>query len=289
MCYNDKLQQCLLGRDARETALAEVNFANSVLIFDEAHNLEAFASESASFDLTCGDVAGCVGEVQRALQYLNMSPDMGEDGALQGNMLTLKSVLLRFERYLEDGIARTGRGLTAAGGEASHPGEFIFDVFREGAGITHDNLALFVDFVKRVSDVVMEFKGNAASSGTPKLDHFGESPRCIPQCASSFLPAHSCWDFSRVPSRRHPVNCLKRAFGSGTDLLALARAKSYRVHVSKLAGQGAGAGGGGFKAGRTISYWCFAPELAMRELSFLKVRSIIITSGTCLNASYNSV
>ena len=32
--------------------------------------------------------------------------------------------------------------------------------------------------------------------------------------------------------------------------------------------------------GRTISYWCFAPALAMRELSFLKVRSIIITSGT---------
>lgn len=39
-------------------------------------------------------------------------------------------------------------------------------------------------------------------------------------------------------------------------------------------------GGGGFKSGRTMSYWCFAPALAMRELSFLKVRSILITSGT---------
>lgn len=77
------------------------------------------------------------------------------------------------------------------------------------------------------------------------------------------------------------VNCLKRAFGSGTHLLALARAKSYRVHVTKMTGGTNAAGsGGGFAGGRTISFWCFAPALAMRELSFLNVRSIIITSGT---------
>jgi regulator of telomere elongation helicase 1 len=76
------------------------------------------------------------------------------------------------------------------------------------------------------------------------------------------------------------VNCLKRAFGSGTHLLALARAKSYRVHVTKMIGGTNAAGGGGFAGGRTISFWCFTPALAMRELSFLNVRSIIITSGT---------
>jgi hypothetical protein len=32
--------------------------------------------------------------------------------------------------------------------------------------------------------------------------------------------------------------------------------------------------------GRTISYWCFAPSVAMEELSNLSVRSIIVTSGT---------
>ena len=43
-----------------------MDFTNAVLISDEAYNLEAFASESASFALICGNVAGCVGEVQRA-------------------------------------------------------------------------------------------------------------------------------------------------------------------------------------------------------------------------------
>ena len=63
----------LFDRDARETTLADVDFANAILIFDEAHNLEEFASESSSFDLSSSDIAGCVGEVQRALQYLELN------------------------------------------------------------------------------------------------------------------------------------------------------------------------------------------------------------------------
>jgi regulator of telomere elongation helicase 1 len=59
-------------------------------------------------------------------------------------------------------------------------------------------------------------------------------------------------------------------------MLAAARSKSYRVHVTKVQQNT----NGGFSDGRTISYWCFAPALAMRELAFLKVRSILITSGT---------
>ena len=61
------LYNYLFDRDARETTLAEVDFQNAVLIFDEARNLEEFASESSSFDLSSSDVAGCVMEVQLRL------------------------------------------------------------------------------------------------------------------------------------------------------------------------------------------------------------------------------
>jgi regulator of telomere elongation helicase 1 len=232
----------LFDPDARSTTLAEVDFANAVLIFDEAHNLEEFASESSSFDLTSADIAGCVGEVQRALQYLEVNPDMGNAG-LKDNMLRLKSIFLRFEQYLLEGIAQPRAGQKiASDGAASHPGEFIFDLLKEGGGITHKNNGIFISFVREVSEFIMEFKGNT-SSATPKLDHF--------------------------------VACTKKVFGTGTNLLALARSKSYRVHVSAKSNDG-----GGFAGGRTISYWCFAPSLAMRELTFLNVRSILITSGT---------
>ena len=241
-----------------------------------AHNLEEFASESSSFDLGSGDVAGCVAEVQRALQYLEMNSHGGPEsdgvggGLSKHNVLHLKSVLLKFEKYLVESIDSGGRGGDA--NSSSHPGEYIFDIFQRGAGITHDNLQIFINFVKQVSDFIMEFKGGMAgsrnsSSGTPKLDHFRECILWIDNdiCTNSFTRIHPLCTI---------VNCIKRAFGSGTHLLALARAKSYRVHVTKITG------GGGFAGGRIISFWCFAPALAMRELTFLKVRSIIITSGT---------
>lgn len=232
----------LFDPDARTTTLAEVDFANAVLIFDEAHNLEEFASESSSFDLTSADIAGCVGEVQRALQYLQLNPDMGNEG-LKDNMMRLKSIFLRMEQYLLEGISQPRSGQkVSTDGAASHPGEFIFDLLKEGGGITHKNNGIFISFVREVSEFIMDFKGNT-SSATPKMDHF--------------------------------VACIKKVFGSGTNLLALARSKSYRVHVSAKSTDG-----GGFAGGRTISYWCFAPSLAMRELTFLNVRSILITSGT---------
>jgi regulator of telomere elongation helicase 1 len=94
------LYNYLFDRDARETTLAEVDFQNAVLIFDEARNLEEFASESSSFDLSSSDVAGCVMEVQRAVQYLEMNPDMGDGAGMKNNMLKLKSLFLGMERYL---------------------------------------------------------------------------------------------------------------------------------------------------------------------------------------------
>lgn len=162
----------LFDRDARETTLADVDFANAILIFDEAHNLEEFASESSSFDLSSSDIAGCVGEVQRALQYLELNPDMRKD--LKDNMIRLKSILLRFEKYLVDDITKSSGSKMSSEGEMSHSGEFIFDIFEKGAGINYENLFLFTTFVKQVSDFIMEFRGNTSSSGTPKLDHLGK-------------------------------------------------------------------------------------------------------------------
>ena len=174
----------LFDRDARETTLAEVDFTNSILIFDEAHNLEEFASESSSFDLSSGDVAGCVSEVQRGLQYLELNPDVlvGENGGQQSsskvkdNMLRLKSIFLKLEQYLLEGVGEATKSAAAMGGESSssHSGDFIFDIFRDGAGITYANQGIFIAFVRQVQDLIMEVKGGGNSSATPKLDHFGE-------------------------------------------------------------------------------------------------------------------
>ena len=108
----------------------------------------------------------------------------------------------------------------------------------------------------------MEMRADSSgrtSTGTPKLDHF--------------------------------VQCIKRVFGTATEGQCLAKARAYRVHISprvttqslrSKTGNGGGFVGNGnaSNVGRVLSYWCFAPSLAMHELAALKVRSILVTSGT---------
>ena len=48
----------IFDKDARNGTLGDINWNNSIVIFDEAHNLENFASDSASFDLSSLDIAG---------------------------------------------------------------------------------------------------------------------------------------------------------------------------------------------------------------------------------------
>ena len=50
-----------------------MNWQNSVIIFDEAHNLERVASDAASFSLTSADVARVIEELQSVLRTLNTS------------------------------------------------------------------------------------------------------------------------------------------------------------------------------------------------------------------------
>ena len=139
-----------------------INWKNAIVIFDEAHNLESFASESASFDLSGLDIAGCIGEVERALGMLHLSSmtDTAENHRMEGNMIKLKAIFLQMEQYLEKNIPARG---------GSYSGDYIFEIWKEGAHVTFHNYELFINFVKAVSDLFMEMRGAA---GTPKLDHF---------------------------------------------------------------------------------------------------------------------
>ena len=229
----------LLDPDIRTGTLAEVNLAESVIIFDEAHNLESFASESASFDISGVDIAGCVNEVSRAIAYHQAVSSGGAeaDGGISlDNLVRLKALLLRFERYIDS-------ELPAGGG--SYAGEYIFHVLREGMNLTPSTWEKLVKMIRHTSDFILDARGGgggsgAASGATPKLDYL--------------------------------VSSVKKVFAGADHLQAMARAGGYRVNVTARSGAGT--------AGRTLSYWCLTPSLALIELKALQVRSILVTSGT---------
>ena len=234
------------------------------LLFFLTNLLESFASESASFDLSSVDIAGCVNEVTRAIGYLQAMPEMGEASNVKmDNLIRLKSMFLQFEQYLDTEIAAPGGSFT---------GDYIFEIFTKGVNLNYSNHIIFLKFIKQVSDMVMDMRGGGSngssssksSAACPKLDHF--------------------------------VGCVKRVFGTATEGQSFAKARAYRVHVSAKSGNSFASGnsssstGGGFvgesrsgarnNKGRVLSYWCFAPSLAMHELAALNVRSILVTSGT---------
>ena len=223
----------LFDKDSRSTTLADIPWDNSVVIFDEAHNLESFASESASFDLSSVDIAGCIGEINRAIQY--MQTFGGEERIRKENVIKLKSIFMQLEEYI--------LGLSE---QSAYRGEFMMEVFQKGATISHANHELFINEVRKLTDVFMEVPGGSNSRGAPRLDHF--------------------------------VQCVKRVFGESSEARCLAKAQSYRVHITPKTKSRTNHDQ--FNQGRTISYWCFAPSEAMRELANLNVRSILVTSGT---------
>lgn len=237
----------LFDAETRKNSLNEVEFENSVLIFDEAHNLESFASESASFDLTSVDIAGCIMEITRCIGYVQSMPDMAQNGndntnssgsgsggkLSMDNMLRLKSIFLQLEHYMEEVIPSKGGSFT---------GEYIFEIFEKGSNITWKNHTRLLKFVRTVSDFILDMRGDyggsssrgsSGNSGTPKLDHF--------------------------------VSCVKKVFGTIEEIQSMAKSRSYRVFISPKTNMSTNNGGGfvagsrGNNQGRTLSYWCFSP------------------------------
>lgn len=245
----------LFDRAARDSL--NICWKDAVVIFDEAHNLESFASDASSFELTSVDIGGCVLEVQKAVGVLQQGSSgfHAVDGDHHGsvnvdNLLKLKSMFLMLEEALDQAVPSGG----------SFSGDYIFQFFRM-ARLTYSNHDIFLKFVRQVSDLIMESRGGAAASATPRLDNF--------------------------------ASCLRKAFGGNTEAHCIAKTRAYRVYISPSNGtsnkqnnsssnnkQQRMTGQASNRKERTLSYWCFAPALAMIELEGLGLRSIIVTSGT---------
>jgi Rad3-related DNA helicase len=58
--------------DSSIRATINLNWSNSIIIFDEAHNLERIAADAASFKLTSTDIANCISELQQVLRLLQV-------------------------------------------------------------------------------------------------------------------------------------------------------------------------------------------------------------------------
>ncbi|XP_065777687.1 regulator of telomere elongation helicase 1 isoform X1 [Muntiacus reevesi] len=250
--------------DAKSRRAHSIDLKGTVVIFDEAHNVEKMCEEAASFDLTPHDVASGLDVIDQVLeertkvaQQAELHPEFSADSAGSGlnleleDLAKLKMILLRLEGAID--------AVELPGGDSgvTKPGSYIFELFAE-AQITFQTKGCILD---SLDQLIQHLAGRAGlftnTAGLQKLA-----------------------DIIQI------VFSVDSAEGDPGPMMGLA-SQSYKVHIHLDAGHRRTAQRSDVwnttaarKPGKVLSYWCFSPGHSMRELVHQGVRTLILTSGT---------
>ncbi|KAI5947601.1 Regulator of telomere elongation helicase 1 [Manis javanica] len=251
--------------DAKSRRAHSIDLKGTVVIFDEAHNVEKMCEEAASFDLTPHDVASGLAVIDQVLEEQTRLAQQGElrldcsmDPTNAGlnmeleDIAKLKMILLRLEGAI-DAVELPGdkSGVTK-------PGSYIFELFAE-AQITPRTKGCVLD---SLDQIIQHLAGRTGLfNNTAGLQKLAD----IIQIVFSVDPAEGG---------------LGAMVGTGVS-------QSYKVHIHPDTGHQRTAQQSDTwstpaarKQGKVLSYWCFSPGLSMRELAHQGVRCLILTSGT---------
>ncbi|KAJ8952435.1 hypothetical protein NQ318_014527, partial [Aromia moschata] len=227
-----------------------LELSNSIVILDEAHNIERNCEEAASLQIKSSDIALAIEELTGVMKVLGDEAGaelFGESGdILPEDLCILKEILLNFEKEM-DSIELTG------GPEGTNfDGNYIFEIL-SNAGVKANNfnktihlISNIIQFLTTVGDGPFARKGNGL------------------QLFEDFLTI---------------------VFGGVTEEFKNKVKLCYKVHIveeeikkkkpdnwlSKATTK---------SSGRVLSYWCFNPGFGMDMLMGENLKSLILTSGT---------
>ncbi|KAG5537665.1 hypothetical protein RHGRI_024945 [Rhododendron griersonianum] len=220
-----------------------VRWNGSILIFDEAHNLESLCADAASFDLSSWILTACISEAKNCIDLAIARRDNSNDKSCNpDDFAILRALLLKLEkRIAEVPIESKDLGFTK-------PGPYIYELLAD-LNITYKTATMLIGTIEEAA-LLLEEGANVADN---------EGPR---KMKGIVCRLESMGDF------------LKLIFRDGGK----SHAGYYRFHIQEVEASDTAAFKG--KASRTLSWWCFNPGLAMDSFSELGVGSIILTSGT---------
>ncbi|RUP44247.1 LOW QUALITY PROTEIN: hypothetical protein BC936DRAFT_149718 [Jimgerdemannia flammicorona] len=232
--------------DANARKSQNIDLKNCIIIFDEAHNLESSCGEATSFEITPTDLANSIREAQICRDYALKPGYFGEydENAFE----ILKALLVALEAEIDK------LEIPSSTQELIKPGDFMYELLNR-IKINSDTF----EHLQRVMDTAVNMLATIESDE-------GKRPHKY--------------------ALNHILSALKTVFR--TDFFphgdqAHTHTKYYKVHIKneELApNANVWAANRGKTVGRKISYWCFSPGLAMKDLVDQGVRSIILASGT---------
>ncbi|XP_041060886.1 regulator of telomere elongation helicase 1 isoform X2 [Carcharodon carcharias] len=253
----------LLDPKSRKTH--NIDLRGTIVIFDEAHNVEKMCEESASFDLTPYDLASGIDAVNQVLEneaktvkHNENNTDINFESFNSGlkmdlsDLAKIKKILLDLEMAIDSvELLPNGSGVTK-------PGSFIFELFAQ-AQITFQNKSAILEALEQIMSALSERSGIFTNtSGLQKVADILEIVFCSSPQEGTTLHTMGLNVAKHYKVHVHPDNSGKKK-QHRTDL--------WTSSVTK-------------KQGKVLSYWCFCPGYSMAELVRQGVQSIILTSGT---------
>jgi regulator of telomere elongation helicase 1 len=236
----------LIDKDNRRS-LTGIEWENTILIFDEAHNLEGICADAASFDLSSSHLTACIEEAKQCIDMAHVritAENVADTSIDPDNFAILKALLLKLEKRINEVTFQSEEsGFT-------RPGPYIFEFFAD-LNITIETANMLIDTIDHAVNLLEDESNLSSAMMQPKA----KGATC------------------RLQSLR---DALKIIFRGGDSSYAA----SYRVHIHEPYIKNGENGSSKGNGSRTLSWWCFNPGIAMEEFARLGVRSIILTSGT---------
>ncbi|XP_042319514.1 regulator of telomere elongation helicase 1 isoform X2 [Sceloporus undulatus] len=251
--------------DPKSRRAHNLDLKGTVVILDEAHNVERLCEELASFDLTPYDLASAVDAINIVLEEqarkvqqnefhseFNMEYASSELNMELEDIAKIKRILLQLEDTIDAvELPADGTGLTKEG-------SYIFDLFAK-AQLTFQTQSSILESLEQI---IQYLAGRTRIfTNTAGLHKFTD----IIQTVFSFGPSE----------------------GTSSSTSSCSVSKYYKVHIhpdmsnqKKKQRSDLWNSSVTRKQGKVLSYWCFSPGYSMHELVRQGVRTIILTSGT---------
>ncbi|KAL7750807.1 hypothetical protein RI367_003764 [Sorochytrium milnesiophthora] len=225
---------------------------NSIIIFDEAHNLEPSCGDATSFDLTSDILSECVEEARFCLSTAKANPVAAcgngkspRPQELDRLRLMLQKLQLRFEEVV----------LSGSNAESVLPGKYIYELFEGSMGVTHQTSGDFKALIESALGLlVTERPKNAGRYALGKLQ---EAVNILYR--NEHLSDMSAWQRQLMYYKVHITTETATAKGGMNTYLVRRERKS---------------------SAKVLNFWCFNAGITMQELVRQGVRSVILASGT---------
>ncbi|XP_018429186.1 PREDICTED: regulator of telomere elongation helicase 1-like [Nanorana parkeri] len=249
--------------DTKSRKAHNIDLKGTVVIFDEAHNVEKMCEESASFDLTPYDLASgidaldmVIKEVTDSLEQKQISAEFNMESSSASlniqieDLAKIKGALLQLENAI-DAIS-----LPANGTGVTKDGSYIFELFGS-VGINYNTKGDLLDLLEQI------------------IQHVGGSSGVF----TNTLGLQKLSDILQI------IFNIESPEGSTSVINTKQVSRYYKVHIHPDSSQKKKPRGDVWsnsrkQGGKVLSYWCFSPGYTMHDLVRQGVRSIILTSGT---------